>query len=66
VIDSGGLLEDAPSPRLFTPFFSTKRGGQGIGLMFVREVLQRHGCTYSLAPGAPGETRFDIWFPKAQ
>jgi hypothetical protein len=30
--------------------------------MFVREVLQRHGCTYSLAPGAPGETRFDIWF----
>jgi nitrogen fixation/metabolism regulation signal transduction histidine kinase len=62
VIDSGGLLEDAPSPRLFTPFFSTKRGGQGIGLMFVREVLQRHGCTYSLAPGAPGETRFDIWF----
>jgi signal transduction histidine kinase len=65
VIDSGGLLEVAPSPRLFTPFFSTKRGGQGIGLMFVREVLQRHGCTYSLAPGAPGETRFDIWFPAA-
>ena len=31
--------------------------------MFVREVLQRHGCTYSLAPGDAGETRFDIWFP---
>lgn len=63
VIDSGGLLEHAPSPRLFTPFVSTKRGGQGIGLMFVREVLQRHGCTFALAPGEPGETRFDIWFP---
>jgi two-component system nitrogen regulation sensor histidine kinase NtrY len=65
VSDSGGLLEDAPSHRLFTPFVSTKKGGQGIGLMFVREVLGRHGCTYALASGAPGETRFDIWFPAA-
>jgi two-component system nitrogen regulation sensor histidine kinase NtrY len=65
VIDSGGLLDAAPARQLFTPFFSTKRGGQGIGLMFVREVLQRHGCTFALAPGATGETRFDIWFPVA-
>jgi len=67
IIDSGGLLEhtqaQAPLRQLFTPFFSTKKGGQGIGLMFVREVLTRHGCRYALAPGAPGETRFDIWFP---
>jgi len=63
VVDSGGLLEATPVRQLFTPFFSTKKGGQGIGLMFVREVLQRHGCTFALAAGAPGETRFDIWFP---
>jgi two-component system nitrogen regulation sensor histidine kinase NtrY len=67
VIDSGDLLAptqaQAPLRQLFTPFFSTKKGGQGIGLMFVREVLTRHGCRYALAPGAPGETRFDIWFP---
>jgi two-component system nitrogen regulation sensor histidine kinase NtrY len=63
VIDSGGLLDSAPGRQLFTPFFSTKKGGQGIGLMFVREVLSRHGCTFALAPGAVGETRFDIWFP---
>ena len=63
VLDSGGLLEATPVRQLFTPFFSTKKVGQGIGLMFVREVLQRHGCTWSLAAGAPGETRFDIWFP---
>jgi len=63
VVDSGGLLATGPARPLFTPFFSTRKGGQGIGLMFVREVLQRHGCTYSLAPGDAGETRFDIWFP---
>jgi nitrogen fixation/metabolism regulation signal transduction histidine kinase len=65
VIDSGGQLDATPVRQLFTPFFSTKKGGQGIGLMFVREVLSRHGCTFSLAPGAGGETRFDIWFPAA-
>jgi two-component system nitrogen regulation sensor histidine kinase NtrY len=63
VIDSGGQLDATPARQLFTPFFSTKKGGQGIGLMFVREVLCRHGCTFSLAAGAPEETRFDIWFP---
>ncbi|WP_322399735.1 sensor histidine kinase [Massilia luteola] len=63
IVDSGDLLATGPARPLFTPFFTTRKGGQGIGLMFVREVLQRHGCTYSLAPGAPGETRFDIRFP---
>jgi signal transduction histidine kinase len=48
---------------LFTPFFSTKKGGQGIGLAFVREVLVRHGFGYSLAANGQGETRFEIAFP---
>jgi signal transduction histidine kinase len=48
---------------MFTPFFSTKKGGQGIGLLFVREVLQRHGFAYRLAGDGGGRTRFDIWIP---
>lgn len=62
VIDSGDLLGELPPRQLFTPFFSTKQGGQGIGLMFVREVLTRHGLPYSLAPTGQGETRFEIRF----
>jgi len=62
VRDSGGQLDAAGARRLFTPFYTTKKGGQGIGLMFVREVLVRHGCAYALAPDAAGDTRFDIWF----
>jgi len=65
IVDSGGQLAATPVRQLFTPFFSTKKGGQGIGLMFVREVLARHGCRYALAPGCAGETRFDIWFGAA-
>ena len=63
VIDSGNQLGAVPARQLFTPFFSTKKGGQGIGLVFVREVLNRHGFAYSLAASTGGETRFDILFP---
>ncbi|MEW6369812.1 MAG: ATP-binding protein [Pseudomonadota bacterium] len=66
VLDSADLLGEAPPRQLFTPFFSTKQGGQGIGLMFVREVLMRHGFAYSLASTGQGETRFEIRFPMAQ
>jgi two-component system nitrogen regulation sensor histidine kinase NtrY len=62
VVDSADLLGEVAPRRLFTPFFTTKRGGQGIGLMFVREVLNRHGFPYSLAATGDGETRFEIRF----
>ena len=61
VIDSGDRLGDVPAGQMFTPFFTTKKGGQGIGLLFVREVLNRHGFNYRLAPDGQGQTRFDIW-----
>ncbi|MYM84694.1 sensor histidine kinase [Duganella sp. FT50W] len=62
VIDSGNLLGQVPARQLFTPFFTTKKGGQGIGLLFVREVLNRHGFAYKLAATGDGATSFDIWF----
>ena len=64
VIDSGDRLGQVPAGQIFTPFFTTKKGGQGIGLLFVREVLNRHGLPYRLAATGDGETRFDIWFPE--
>ncbi len=66
VCDSGNLLaggQGAPARQLFTPFFSTKKGGQGIGLMFVREVLSRHGFSYRLE-AVDGMTRFEIVFTR--
>jgi nitrogen fixation/metabolism regulation signal transduction histidine kinase len=61
VIDSGNQLGALAAHQLFTPFFTTKKGGQGIGLLFVREVLNRHGFPYRLAATGDGSTRFDIW-----
>ena len=63
VIDNGLGISKETEAKLFSPFFSTKPNGQGIGLIFIREVLMRHGCTFSLRTYADGLTRFRITFP---
>jgi two-component system, NtrC family, nitrogen regulation sensor histidine kinase NtrY len=60
--DTGaGILPEARR-QLFTPFYSSKPNGQGIGLTLTAEILARHGFRFSLdsSPGRP--TRFTIWF----
>jgi two-component system nitrogen regulation sensor histidine kinase NtrY len=54
VRDSGAGLADDVLPLLFTPFFTTKRDGRGLGLTLVREILAQHGYAFSLAPAAGG------------
>lgn len=63
VVDNGKGISKEVEAKLFGPFFSTKPNGQGIGLIFIREVLMRHGCTFSLRTYADGLTRFRILFP---
>ncbi len=63
IADTGAGISKEVEAKLFSPFFSTKPNGQGIGLIFIREVLMRHGCTFSLRTYADGLTRFRILFP---
>ena len=63
VVDNGKGISKETEAKLFSPFFSTKPNGQGIGLIFIREVLMRHGCTFSLRTYTDGLTRFRILFP---
>lgn len=62
VVDNGKGIGKETEAKLFSPFFSTKPNGQGIGLIFIREVLTRHGCTFSLRTDTDGLTRFRILF----
>lgn len=63
IADNGPGISKETEEKLFSPFFSTKPHGQGIGLIFIREVLNRHGCTFSLRTYNDGWTRFRISFP---
>ena len=59
--DGPGLTPEV-SQRLFTPFFSTKRDGQGIGLTLVRDVLLAHGFQFRLETSEAGRTVFSVDF----
>ena len=60
IADTGKGISKETEAKLFSPFFSTKPNGQGLGLIFIREVLLKHGYTFSLRTYADGLTRFSI------
>ncbi len=63
IADNGKGIDRETADKLFTPFFSTKPNGQGLGLIFIREVLMKHNCRFSLRTYDDGITRFIVRFP---
>ncbi len=57
--NNGPELSDDIQEKLFSPFFTTKSHGQGIGLMFVREVLLNHQFRFDFY-STQGWTIFEI------
>ena len=62
IANDGAPLSPAVSQQLFTPFFSTKPGGQGIGLTLVRDILLAHGFVFRLETAGDGRTVFTLVF----
>jgi nitrogen fixation/metabolism regulation signal transduction histidine kinase len=58
--DTGPGVPPDVREQLFTPFFTTKPHGQGIGLTMVQEILSNHGFEFSLDSAPDGPTRFTI------
>ena len=62
IADNGKGISKEIESKLFNPFFSSKPMGQGLGLLFIREVLTQHNCRYSLRTHEDGLTRFVVKF----
>ncbi|WP_316735118.1 sensor histidine kinase [Pedobacter aquatilis] len=62
VINSGEGISAENEYKLFSPFFTTKKDGQGIGLTLVREILLNHNFIFKLKTYGTDDTRFEIKF----
>lgn len=63
ISDNGhGFTPDA-AERIFTPFFTTKQGGQGIGLAICQQIVSKHGGLITAQSKAEGETTFIVRLP---
>lgn len=62
IADNGPGLSPEAAEQIFTPFFSSKPTGQGIGLTLVRDILMNHQCRFSLTTDEDGWTRFVVRF----
>jgi signal transduction histidine kinase len=63
VADNGAGLDESVAERIFMPFFTTKRGGSGIGLSFARQVVTAHGGQIAAATNVPNGAVFTITLP---
>jgi two-component system nitrogen regulation sensor histidine kinase NtrY len=63
IADSGVGIRPEDRPRLFEPYFSTKRNGSGLGLAIVSRIVSDHSGYIRVRDRRPRGTRFVIELP---
>ena len=63
VVDSGPGVDPANRSALFTPFFTTKVAGLGMGLPICQSIVNAHGGHLRYAPGESGGSVFAFTLP---
>lgn len=62
--DSGGGIKQEEVGRVFEPYFTTKKGGSGLGLMIVERILRNHGGNVSIESKEGVGTVISLQFPQ--
>jgi two-component system cell cycle sensor histidine kinase/response regulator CckA len=63
VTDSGPGIAPAILPKIFDPYFTTRRGARGLGLATVYSIVNRHGGRIEAA-STPGQgATVTLWIP---
>ncbi len=62
VIDNGPGISAEVAPRIFVPFFTTRREGSGVGLALSRQIMLAHNGTLTYQPGESGGAEFRLVF----
>lgn len=60
--DNGGGIDKDAIDKIFTPFFTTKKEGAGIGLSFTRQIMRLHRGNISVKSEPDKSTQFTLLF----
>lgn len=63
VIDTGCGIPAEDLPHIFEPFFSTRKGGTGLGLPTVRRVVEAHGGSIAVESEPGRGSKFTLRLP---
>lgn len=63
VKDSGKGLDKGEITRIFEPFYSTKKGGMGVGLYLARKIVEAHGGDLDVVSNAGDGVTITIGIP---
>ena len=63
--DSGPGIAAENLSKIFTPYFTTKKAGVGLGLTLARKWVNEMGGTIRVSNVAGGGARFELFFPIA-
>ncbi|MBK8249951.1 MAG: tetratricopeptide repeat protein [Gemmatimonadetes bacterium] len=63
VEDDGPGIPDTVLHRVFDPYFTTKAGGNGLGLATAYSICRQHGGTLRVTSREGAGTTFSAWFP---
>jgi signal transduction histidine kinase len=66
VVDDGPGIPFDLRERIFTPFFSRREGGTGLGLALVRRMVQAHRGTVTVDSAVGRGTTFRVEVPTAR
>jgi two-component system nitrogen regulation sensor histidine kinase NtrY len=63
IIDTGPGIPGYIKERMFEPYFSTKKGGTGLGLVIVKSIITDHNGFIRVRDNRPSGTIFSIELP---
>jgi signal transduction histidine kinase len=65
IADNGPGVDELAVQKMFSPFYTSKEGGTGLGLPICKKLVDAHGGTIEVDPANGGGAAFVVTLPRA-